>query len=68
MITIVRIQHVRRAGMCARGAREFFLRHALSWEDFLQNGIDAAILDRTGDVMAKQVADLARKEQSSETR
>lgn len=57
--TIVRMVHVRQAKMCSSGAREFFARHGLNWQDFLKNGIDAEMLRATGDAMALQVVKVA---------
>lgn len=58
-ITIVRMVHIRQAKMCSSGAREFFKRHGLDWQDFLNNGIDAEKLRATGDAMAIQVVKVA---------
>lgn len=62
MPVIVWMHHVRKAGMCSSGAREFFIRHGLDWNNFLRNGIDADILDRMNDAMATQVTTIARNE------
>lgn len=45
---IVRIEDLRRAGVC-RDARHWFARHGLDWRDFVRNGIDADALLATGD-------------------
>lgn len=57
---IVRMEHVRAARMCSRGARAFFLRHGLDWERFLQEGLPVEQIEATGDAMALQVAEVAR--------
>lgn len=57
--TIVRMVHVRQAKMCSSGAREFFARHGLNWQDFLKNGINAETLRATGDAMALRVVKVA---------
>ena len=57
--TIVRMVHVRQAKMCSSGAREFFARHELDWQEFLKNGIDAEKLRATGDAMALKVVKVA---------
>lgn len=59
-VVTVRMQHVRAAGMCAAGARAFFVRHGLSWGDFLKNGVSSDVLEQTGDAMALQVVEVAR--------
>lgn len=49
---------VRKANMCARGARAFFLLHGLDFQDFLKNGIEEEILLDTKDAMAIQVIEV----------
>ena len=56
----VTMLHVRKAGMCSRGARAFFERHGLDWTAFLKEGLDAEIIEATGDAMALQVVEVAR--------
>jgi hypothetical protein len=56
------MRHVRSAGICANGARLFFSRHGLDWNDFLSNGIGSAKLDQIGDPIALRAADAARAE------
>lgn len=57
----VTMLHVRQAGMCSRGARAFFERHGLDWTKFLEEGLDAEILEATEDAMALQVVEIARR-------
>jgi len=52
--------HVRQAKMCSRGARDFFARHDLDWQKFLSEGIDAKLLEETGDAMAIEVVKVAK--------
>lgn len=61
-MTIVRIQHIRSAKLCASGARRWFESHGFSWADFLANGKSADELDATGDALALRVTAIARKE------
>ena len=56
------MKHVRKCKMCSRGARAFFDRHGLDWNEFLKSGVTVESLVATGDAMAKQVADAARAE------
>lgn len=56
----VRMEDVRAAKMCSSGARAFFQRHGLDWQEFLRDGIEAEILVKTGDAMALQVVEVAR--------
>lgn len=60
---VIRMPDVRRAFMCSRGAREFFDRHGLDWQDFLKNGILASKVLATGDYMAQRVVEVARGQQ-----
>lgn len=57
---LVRMEHVRAARMCSRGARTFFARHNLDWERFLREGLPVEQVEATGDAMAIQVAEVAR--------
>lgn len=57
---IVRMEHIRAARMCSRGARAFFARHNLDWQTFLKDGLPAEVLAATGDAMALQVVEVAR--------
>lgn len=56
---IVYMHHVRKSGMCSGGAREFFIKHGLSWDEFLKNGISVEKLKLTNDAMAFQVCECA---------
>lgn len=60
---IVTMRHIRRCKMCSGGSREFFKRHNLDWNKFLQEGIRASELEATGDAMAIRVAQEARNGQ-----
>lgn len=60
---LVRMEHIRAAKMCSRGARDFFNRHNLDWSKFLKEGIPATELEATGDTMAITVAEVARGRQ-----
>lgn len=41
---IVRVNHMRLAGICNKGARRFFKDHGISWSDFVRNGVPAETL------------------------
>lgn len=56
----VKMIHVRKAKMCARGARAFFERHNLDYSEFLSEGTDVELIEATGDAMALKVAEVAR--------
>lgn len=57
---MVRMEHIRAAKMCSRGARDFFVRHGLDWNQFLKQGLPATELEATGDAMAMKVVEVAR--------
>lgn len=63
---IVRIEHVRAARLCARGARQWFSRYGLDYSHFLNNGYPVAVIEGTGDPLGKMVADIARKDAAGE--
>lgn len=51
---------IRKAKMCSRGTRAFFLAKGWDFQDFLKNGLDEEMLIQTGDAMALQVVEVAR--------
>lgn len=51
---------LRKAKMCARGSRAFFLSKCWDWKDFLENGIDLEIVEQTNDAMAQQVVEYVK--------
>ena len=53
------ISDLRKAKMCARGSRAFFLAPGWDWQDFLKNGRDAQDFINTNDAMAMQVVEVA---------
>lgn len=59
---LVRIEHVKKANMCTRGARAWFAHHGLDYQEFLFNGMPASVIEATGDAMGVQVARIARGE------
>lgn len=59
---IVTMRHVRTARLCAAGARMFFKRHNLDWNDFLTNGISSAEVEAIGDPIAMRAVVVAREE------
>ena len=54
---------LRRAQMCSHGARAFFSRHDLDWDDFLKNGVPVSLIEATGDAMAMKVVEAVRGQQ-----
>lgn len=51
----VRMSDLRKAGICGRGARSFWVERGWSWSDFLTNGVPAQTLWDTGDGYARMV-------------
>lgn len=48
---------------CNRGARQFFERHNLNWQSFIQHGIDSAEVEHIDDAMMARVIERARRRQ-----
>ena len=46
---------LRKAKMCANGARSFAGRNGIDWTDFLKNGIDISKIENIDDAMVQQV-------------
>lgn len=51
---------LRKAKMCARGSRAFFLSQGWDWRDFLKNGIDLEVVKSTDDAMALQIVEMVK--------
>lgn len=51
---------IRKAGMCARGSRAFFLSQGWDSTAFLENGIDIEIVEEINDAMAQQVVEYVK--------
>jgi len=45
---------------CANGSRRWFARMGLDWAAFVRDGIDADVLEATGDAMALKLVDTVR--------
>lgn len=52
---IITIDDIRKAGHCARGAKNWFDQYGLDFRDFLKNGITATQMLDTGDAQGAQV-------------
>ncbi len=59
---IVRISHMRAAGLCVTGSRAWFRRQGLDFRDFAKNGIDAEKLRATGDPIPMRAVVIAEAE------
>ena len=58
----VTLRHMRMAGVCASGGRDWFRRSGLSWELFVREGLPASVIEATGDGIALSVVAQARQE------
>lgn len=65
---MVRMEHVRRAQACSRGARAFLARHGMDWATFLREGLPASRWETTGDAMAIAIAAIARSDAAAGAR
>jgi len=69
---IITTEHLRAIdGYCVAGAREFARLHAINFKQFIQNGIAADELIKTGDALALRIVELAaiyeaQKEEASD--
>lgn len=59
---IIRMKHVRAAGLCSRGAKNFCENLGFDWLDFVENGVDVALLEGVDDAMLASVIAIAEKE------
>lgn len=65
MTILVRLEHCRSLGYCARGMRDFFAAHGMDWQEFRERGTPVEQFEATGDDMAIKAATLAREEQAA---
>lgn len=65
-MTRVYAKDIRAARLCFGGARPWFRRHGLDWQDFLANGIAAERLAATGDALAFRVIAIAQEREDRE--
>ena len=65
-MTRVTLQDLRASRLCFQGARPWFQRHGLDWQDFLKDGLDAEILVATGDALALRVIAIAKAREAAE--
>lgn len=58
----VTMRHVRKAGMCSRGVRDFVTSKGYSWDEFLRVGAPLDLVRTVDDAMVQKVADIAEAE------
>ena len=61
----VTVAHMRVAKMCSRGARIWFARYGLDFNQFITKGYPVEVIENT-DALGKQVAAIARAEAAGE--
>ncbi len=59
---MVRLEHARRLGYCARGMRRWFEGRDRKWQEFVAHGVPVEWLLAQNDAMASAVAAVALKE------
>lgn len=57
---MVTVAHIRAADLCSRGARQWFTRHGLNYNQFVTSGIEVEKIEATGDALGTLVAQKAR--------
>jgi len=58
---VVTFEDCRSLRLCARGCRAWFATNGLDWTAFLQNGLPASELRKTGDHLCEQVIEEAER-------
>lgn len=61
-MVIVTMKHIRQAGLCSRGLRQFADIHGFDFSDFLKNGMPLDKVRLIDDAMVQAVADIAEAE------
>ncbi|UZT28613.1 tail assembly protein [Vibrio phage 033B] len=56
---LITIQDIRRIHFCSQGARTFFKRYGLDWNEFVKNGLPEEAILGTGDQMGIDVVEAA---------
>ena len=64
---LVTMKHLRQLKYCAKGCRQFWEKHNISWADHIQNGgTPVEVLEETGDAMILKACELARADSGQE--
>lgn len=63
---MVTVAHVRAANFCARGARQWFARKGLDYNEFLARGLPIGQIEAVGDAMSELVVKRAREAHAGE--
>lgn len=62
----VRVEHLRAARLCSRGARMWFAQHGLDYMHFIREGYPIEVIEATNDALGLHVAAIAREEAEGE--
>lgn len=62
---MVTVRHTRAVNFCARGARQWFTRYGLDWNEFITKGLPISVIENT-DALGKTVAEAARLDAAGE--
>ncbi len=49
---------------CFKGARKFFAKHSLDWQDFVKNGISIQKIIAVNDAMSNKIVDYVKNKKS----
>ena len=59
---LVRVRHIRLAGLCSRGTRQWFTSRNLDYGTFINDGLRASQVEALNDALGNRVAQVARDE------
>lgn len=59
---IVRPHHIRAAGVCMDGARDWAKEHGINWSRFLDDGLPVSRLEPFNDALMNRICRIAREE------
>jgi arsenate reductase-like glutaredoxin family protein len=62
----VKAHHIPKAGLCMRGARQWFSLHGIDYADFIQNGISSDKVLALNDALGDRVVQIAIAEAEGE--
>ena len=58
----VYVRHMRAAGVCVKGSREWCKANNIDFREFVRDGIDAEILKRLNDPITNRLVEAAERE------
>lgn len=61
---IIKMHHIRKAGFCSEGLRQFAIANNLDWNKFLKEGISSDAVKNVDDAQIKRVLNIVEKEQN----